>query len=131
VRDVAAHVAMTPTEPTIPALAAALVRARGNLWSAGARIAINHANHSPATIVDELRRNAAARTMPIITNAENVLMDALVHGQDIAPPSESPVPCRPLRPAQVSNGYGQWDGPSTPAAKCKAKLSETTTGTPH
>ncbi len=86
VRDVAAHVAMTPTAPTVPVLAAALVRAGGNLWMVGARIAIDHARRPTGTIVEELRQDAAARAMPAITNEDNLLMDAPVHSQDIAVP---------------------------------------------
>ncbi|MGO4360945.1 MULTISPECIES: maleylpyruvate isomerase family mycothiol-dependent enzyme [unclassified Terrabacter] len=86
VRDVAAHVAMTPTAPTMATLLGQLARAKGNLWAAGAQIAIDHARRPTAQIVEQLRRDAAARTMPLITNANNLLMDALVHGQDIAIP---------------------------------------------
>lgn len=86
VRDVAAHVAMTPTAPTTPTLLRRLAAARGNLWSAGAQIAIDHARRPTAAIVEQLRRDAAARTMPRITNPDNLLMDAVVHGQDIAVP---------------------------------------------
>ena len=86
VRDVAAHVAMTPTAPTTSTLLRQLARARGNLWSAGAQIAIDHARRPTAEIVGQLRRDAAARTMPRITKPDNLLMDAIVHGQDIAVP---------------------------------------------
>lgn len=86
VRDVAAHVAMTPTAPTMATLVGQLARAKGNLWAAGAQIAIDHARRPTEQIVDQLRRDAAARSMPLITNADNLLMDALVHGQDIAIP---------------------------------------------
>ena len=86
VRDVAAHVAMTPTAPTTSTLRRQLARARGNLWSAGAQIAIDHARRPTDEIVEQLRRDAAARTMPRITNPDNLLMDAIVHGQDIAVP---------------------------------------------
>jgi uncharacterized protein (TIGR03083 family) len=87
VKDVAAHVAMTPAPaPDMPTLLAALARARGNLWAAGAAIAVEHARRPSAQIIYELRRDAAARTMPRITNPENLLLDALVHGQDIAVP---------------------------------------------
>ena len=86
VRDVAAHVAMTPTAPTTSTLLRQLARARGNLWSAGAQIAIDHARRPTDEIVEQLRRDAAARTMPRITNPDNLLMDAIVHGQDIAVP---------------------------------------------
>lgn len=86
VRDVAAHVAMTPTEPGPGAIAVGLVRARGNLWAFGRDVARAHALRPTGQIVDELVRDAALRTMPAVTNARNILMDALVHGQDIAVP---------------------------------------------
>ncbi|GAA2746925.1 maleylpyruvate isomerase family mycothiol-dependent enzyme [Terrabacter aerolatus] len=92
VRDVAAHVAMTPTAPSLPTLVNRLVRARGDLWAAGAQIAVDHARRPTAQIVEELRRDAAARTMPLVTSADNLLMDALVHGQDIAVPLGLPRP---------------------------------------
>lgn len=101
VRDVAAHVAMTPTAPSVPTLVRELVRARGNLWSAGAQVAIDHARRPTEQIVEQLRRDAAARSMPRITNADNLLMDALVHGQDIAVPLDirRPMPPGPARAA--------------------------------
>lgn len=95
VKDVAAHVAMTPIPaPDVGTLLAALVRARGKLWEAGAQIAIDHANRPNAQIVDELRRNAGSRRMPKFVNPENLLLDLLVHGQDIAIPLgiERPMP---------------------------------------
>lgn len=82
----AAHVAMTVTAPSVPTLLLQLARAKGNLWAAGAQIAIDHARRPPEQIVEQLRRDAAARSMPLITNADNLLMDTLVHGQDIAIP---------------------------------------------
>ncbi len=92
VRDVAAHVAMTPTAPSVPALVGALIRARGDLWAAGADVAIAHAARPAEDLVAELRRDAASRRMPAITTGDNLLMDALVHGQDIAVPLGVPRP---------------------------------------
>ncbi|WP_343994489.1 maleylpyruvate isomerase family mycothiol-dependent enzyme, partial [Terrabacter terrae] len=86
VRDVAAHVAMTPTATATGTLLRQLVRARGDLWAAAAQVAVEHARRPTEGIVEELRRDAAARTMPRVTNPENILMDALVHGQDVAVP---------------------------------------------
>lgn len=86
VRDVAAHVSMTPTAPRTGTLVHGLIRARGNLWACGRDIAREHARRPTADLVAELRRDAATRTMPVITNAQNILMDVLVHGQDIAVP---------------------------------------------
>jgi uncharacterized protein (TIGR03083 family) len=95
VRDVAAHVAMSPVpEPSMSTLVASLVRARGRLWDAAAEIAIDYARRPPAEISHTLREVANSRAMPRITNPENLLMDLLVHGQDIAVPLgiERPMP---------------------------------------
>lgn len=98
VRDVAAHVAMTPTEPTTGAMITGLVRARGRLWEFGRDVAIAYASgRAPEEIVHVLRRDAEARTMPAVTNARNLLMDVYVHTQDIAVPLDldHPLPIEP------------------------------------
>ena len=93
VRDVAAHVAMTPTEPTMGAIVTSMVRARGRLWDFGRDVAISYAEaRPPEEIVDVLRRDAEARTMPALTNAKNLLMDLCVHTHDIAIPLGVDVP---------------------------------------
>ena len=86
VRDVAAHVAMTPSGPSPGTIAIGLVKARGDLWAFGRDVAREHARRPVDEIVAELDSQAAARTMPFVTNARNILMDVLVHGQDIAVP---------------------------------------------
>ena len=86
VRDVAAHVAMTPSGPSMGTIVVGLVRARGDLWAFGRDVARDHAARPVGDLVEELRRDAASRRMPVITNADNILMDVLVHGQDIALP---------------------------------------------
>jgi uncharacterized protein (TIGR03083 family) len=98
VRDVAAHVAMTPTEPSTVAIVTGMVRARGHLWDFGRDVAIAYAEaRTPEEIVNVLRRDAEARTMPALTNAKNLLMDAYVHAQDVALPLglDHPVPTEP------------------------------------
>lgn len=95
IRDVAAHVAMSPVpEPSMSTLVAALVRARGRLWEAAAQIAVDYAQRPTEEIAAGLRRVAASRAMPRVTNPDNLLMDLLVHGQDIAIPLgiERPMP---------------------------------------
>jgi uncharacterized protein (TIGR03083 family) len=92
VRDVAAHVAMTPTEPTLGRIVTGMVRARGHLWDFGRDVAIAYAARPTDEIVAVLRRDAEARTMPALTNAENLLMDVCVHTQDIAVPLGIPHP---------------------------------------
>jgi uncharacterized protein (TIGR03083 family) len=88
VRDVAAHVAMTPAgAPSTWGLVSALLRARGDLWGAGRDAAIAWgAERSTSDIVAVLGEQAASRRMPRVTNAQNMLLDVLVHGQDIAVP---------------------------------------------
>jgi uncharacterized protein (TIGR03083 family) len=86
VRDVAAHVAMTPTEPRPGTIITGLVKARGDVWAMGRDVARAHAERPTEEIVHELRRDAALRTMPFVTNARNILLDVVVHGQDIAVP---------------------------------------------
>ena len=95
VKDVAAHVAMTPIPaPSLWGLGVAVARARGRLWEASAAIAIDHARRPNEAIIAELRRYAAARTLPSFANPKNQLLDVLVHGQDIAVPFgiERPMP---------------------------------------
>jgi uncharacterized protein (TIGR03083 family) len=95
IRDVAAHVAMSPVpEPSMSTLVAALMRARGRLWEAAAQIAVDYAQRPTEEIAAGLRRVAASRAMPRVTNPDNLLMDLLVHGQDIAIPLgiERPMP---------------------------------------
>lgn len=87
VRDVAAHVAMTPIpEPSTPTLLRELARARGHLWNAAAEIAIAYAQRPTSAIVEELRRQADSRRFPAFSNPENMLLDTLIHGQDVALP---------------------------------------------
>lgn len=86
VRDVAAHVAMTPTEPRLGAIVTGMVRARGRLWDFGRDVAIAYAARPTDEIVGVLRRDAELRTMPAVTNAKNLLMDVHVHTLDIAVP---------------------------------------------
>lgn len=94
VRDVAAHVAMTPTEPRMGAVVTGMVRAHGRLWDFGRDVAIAYAARPTEEIVAVLRRDAESRSMPALTNAKNVLMDCYVHTQDIAVPLgiDRPVP---------------------------------------
>lgn len=94
VRDVAAHVAMTPAGLGWWPILSGVARARGDLWAFGRDVARAHAERPAADIVAELRRDAASRNMPAVTNAKNILLDVIVHGQDVAVPLgiERPVP---------------------------------------
>lgn len=88
VHHVAAHLAMTPARaPDVPTMATALLRTRGHLWSAGRDVAVAYARQRPGEqLVAELRRDAASRRRPVFVAAGNILLDLLVHGQDIAVP---------------------------------------------
>jgi hypothetical protein len=77
---------MTPSGFSAGTLVTGMVRARGDVWAFGRDLARGHAARPTGEIVAELDRDAAARTMPFVTNPRNILMDVLVHGQDIAVP---------------------------------------------
>src|SRR5689334_18959219 len=80
VRDVAAHVALTPQVPGVRAMLADAVRARGNFHRLNHDLAVRHAaGRSPARLVAELREHAASRRLPAVTNFRNVVLDVLVH----------------------------------------------------
>ncbi|GAA2145308.1 maleylpyruvate isomerase family mycothiol-dependent enzyme [Nocardioides koreensis] len=87
VHDVAAHLLMTPAgQPRPWAMTKALVRARGHLWTAGRDVAIAFGRRPHAELVSGLRAHAASRTKPAFVVDANILLDLLVHGQDIAVP---------------------------------------------
>ena len=96
VRDVAAHVAMTPAgAPTTWQIVRGVARARGDLWRFGCDVAVAWGDaRSTDDIVAILGEQASSRSMPVVTNAQNILLDALVHGQDITVPLglDHPVP---------------------------------------
>lgn len=95
VRDVAAHLTMTPAGAPRPwSLVRALARNRGHLWRAGRDVAVDYAERSTDRISGDLRHHAASRTKPVFVVAENILLDLVVHGQDIAVPLglDRPVP---------------------------------------
>ena len=87
IRDVAAHLAMTPARaPDLASMTKAMLHTRGDLWAAGRDVAIAYAERPSAVIARELRDTAAARTKPVFVAANNILLDLLVHGQDVAVP---------------------------------------------
>jgi uncharacterized protein (TIGR03083 family) len=87
VRDVAAHVAMAPQAPGLGPMLADAVRARGSFHRLNHDVAVRHADSRPAgQLIAELRRHAASRRLPVVTNYRNILFDVLVHAQDIAVP---------------------------------------------
>ena len=102
VQDVVAHLVVTPAcQPTVPGLAAALVRARGRLWDAGRDVAVAYAQRGPRSLRTQLRDLAASRSKPVFVHSGNILLDVLVHAQDVAVPLgvEHPVPVELAGPA--------------------------------
>jgi uncharacterized protein (TIGR03083 family) len=107
VRDVAAHVAMAPQVPGVRVLLAEAVRARGRFHRLNHDVAVRHAlSRPPSQLVAELREHATSRRLPAVTNYRNIVLDVLVHGQDIAIPlrRELPVP----RDAAVAAATRAW-----------------------
>ncbi|NYD42613.1 maleylpyruvate isomerase family mycothiol-dependent enzyme [Nocardioides panaciterrulae] len=93
VRDVLAHLVMTPAgEPRPWTMTKALLRARGRLWTAGRDVAVTYARRSPGELVSSLRASAELRTKPVFVVSQNILLDLVVHGQDIAVPLALPRP---------------------------------------
>ena len=86
VKDVAAHVALTPQAPGPLSMLVEGVRAGGRFHKINRDFAVRHADRSGADLVAELREHAASRRLPRVTNYRNIVMDVLVHGQDIAIP---------------------------------------------
>jgi uncharacterized protein (TIGR03083 family) len=101
IRDVAAHVAMAPQPPGPVAMLGAAVRARGSFDRLNHDLAVRHAARPPAEIVAQLRRHAASRRLPAVTNYRNIVPDVLVHSQDIAVPlgRDLPMPIAAARAA--------------------------------
>ena len=100
VRDVAAHVALTPQSPGILGILAEGIRARGDFDRVNHHLAVAHAQRSPAALVAELRSLADSRRKPAITTLDNLLFDTLVHVQDVALPLGLVVPM-PLQAAHA------------------------------
>jgi uncharacterized protein (TIGR03083 family) len=94
VRDVAAHLAMTPTAPTLATILVGILRSRGDIWAFGRDIARDYAKRPTEAIIAELRRTASSHHLPPLTNPDNALLDIVVHGQDITRPLhiDRPIP---------------------------------------
>ena len=129
VRDVAAHLSMVSLPPAPATMLREGVRARGNFHRLNHDVAVRAAGRPTADIAADLRRHAASRRVPVVTNYRNVLFDVLVHGQDIAIPLEidRPMPA----PAAVAgpSGSGRWAGRSGPSDACAASASSPRTST--
>lgn len=86
VRDVAAHVALTPQSPGALRILALGLRARGDFDALNRDMAIAHAARPAGDLAGELRAFADSRDKPAITTLDNLLFDTLVHVQDVAVP---------------------------------------------
>jgi len=86
VKDVAAHLALTPQSPGVLRIVAEGLRARGDFNAVNRDVAKTHAVRPPAELVAELRALADSRRKPAITTLDNLLFDTLVHVQDVAIP---------------------------------------------
>jgi len=86
VKDVAAHIALTPQSPGIVRILAKGLRARGDLQAVNRDMAVAHAARPPAELVAQLRELADSRRKPAITTIDNLLFDTMVHIQDVAVP---------------------------------------------
>ena len=91
VRDVAAHVALTPQSPGLLRILGRAVLARGDFDAVNRDLAVEHADRPGADLIAELRRLADDRRKPAITTLDNLLFDTLVHVQDVAVPLRRPV----------------------------------------
>ena len=86
VRDVAAHVAITPLHPGLGSMLVGAVRAHGDFDRLNHDIAVRHAERAPERLVAELREHADSRRLPLVTTWANLLFDVMVHVQDVAIP---------------------------------------------
>jgi uncharacterized protein (TIGR03083 family) len=91
IRDVAAHVALTPQSPGVLRILGHGLRARGNFDAVNRDMAVAHASRPQADLVAELRRLADSRRKPVITTLDNLVFDVLVHVQDVALPLQRTV----------------------------------------
>ena len=99
VRDVAAHLALTPQSPGILRILAKGIRARCDFDGLNRDLARAHAERPTDRLVAELRDLADSRRKPAITTLDNLLFDTLVHVQDITVPLGIPA-AMPLESAR-------------------------------
>ncbi|MCO1661109.1 maleylpyruvate isomerase family mycothiol-dependent enzyme [Pseudonocardia humida] len=86
VRDVVAHLVLTPQPPSPARLLAGAVRVRGDFDRLNRDLAVTHATATPAHLVAQLREHTGSRRRPVVTTYRNLHFDVLVHVQDIAVP---------------------------------------------
>lgn len=96
VKDVAAHLAVVPHAPDLGRMLPMVVRARGSLDRVNHDIACHYAQgRSTSQLVAELRDQATSRHLPRVTSVQNLAMDIVVHGQDMALPLDRDLPVPP------------------------------------
>ncbi len=86
IKDVAAHVALSPQSPGLPTILAKAMRVGFDFDRVNRDLAVGHADRPPSELVDQLRSLADSRRRPAITTVDNVFFDTLVHVQDVAVP---------------------------------------------
>ena len=86
IKDVVAHLALTPQSPGVVHILVLGIRARGNFDAVNRDLAVAHADRPPAELLQQLRDLAESRRKPPITTLDNLLFDTLVHIQDVAVP---------------------------------------------
>jgi uncharacterized protein (TIGR03083 family) len=91
VRDVAGHLALTPTITTWQLIAAA-PRAGFNPNRINTFMARRAGSVPPAQIVSDLRQHAGDRTTAKVLDTRDSLFDVIVHSQDMAVPLKRPLP---------------------------------------
>ncbi|UFS96497.1 maleylpyruvate isomerase family mycothiol-dependent enzyme [Nocardia huaxiensis] len=114
VRDVATHVALVPGDLPMSIMVGTAVRARGN-YNRMIDILVRRFADAPGfDPVATLRRDAASRKLPKLTNYRNIHFDTMVHAQDMAIPLGRSITVSPeaasvaaTRAAEV--GWPVWD----------------------
>jgi uncharacterized protein (TIGR03083 family) len=91
IKDVAAHIALTPQSPGLPAILAKAMRVGFDFDRLNHDLAVAHAGRPAGELVGLLRNLADSRRKPAITTVDNLLFDTLVHIQDVAIPLGRPV----------------------------------------
>ena len=86
VKDVVAHLALTPQSPGLVRILVLGLAARGNFDAVNRDLAVAHAKRPPAELLAQLRELADSRRKPAITTLDNLLFDTLVHIQDVVIP---------------------------------------------
>lgn len=87
IKDVAAHLAVVPHAPSLWKMMPMVLTARGSLDQVNHDIACHYSQQrSTDQLIADLRDNPGARDLPRITSVQNLAMDIVVHGQDMALP---------------------------------------------